>query len=147
MSSRIVFVNPKDLKICPTTLVQEEGGGGNNLRGGQHSLCPPPPIIHPHFPFGKNHKCTKLKGKMIINETLIWFEGTGKTIPFNSTLEFSIWSDFKMRNVIIWHWLYKNLVGTWRQYDAMCLLDIWHPLPPPPPPPPPPNILNLPTPM
>ena len=34
------------------------------------------PIIHPPFPFfyvkqGKNHKCTKLKGKIIINVTLI----------------------------------------------------------------------------
>ena len=43
----------------------------------------------------KNHKCTKLKGKIIINATLIWFEGTGKTIPLNSILEFSIISDFK----------------------------------------------------
>ena len=31
------------------------------------------------------------------------FERTCKTIPFNSILEFSILSDFKMRNVIIWH--------------------------------------------
>ena len=30
-------------------------------------------------------------------------QGTGKTIPPNSILEFSILSDFKMRNVIIWH--------------------------------------------
>ena len=34
-----------------------------------------PPIIHPPFQFlceaGKNHKCTKLKGKIIINVTLI----------------------------------------------------------------------------
>ena len=28
---------------------------------------------------------------------------TGKTIPLNSILEFSIISYFKMRNVIIWH--------------------------------------------
>ena len=59
----------------------------------------------------KNHKYTKLKGKIIINVTLIWFEGTGKTIPLNSILEFSIRSDFKMRNVIIWHWFIKSLVG------------------------------------
>ena len=82
-----------------------------------------PPIIHPHFPSismwnRKNHKCTKLKGKIIINVTLIWFEGTCKTIPFNSILEFSILSDFKMRNVIIWHWFIKNLVGTWRRNDV-----------------------------
>ena len=51
-----------------------------------------------------------------------------------------------MRIVIIWHWFIKNLVGTRRHYDVMCLLGIWPPLPPPPPPPPP-NILNLPTPM
>ena len=87
---------------------------------------------------GKNHKCTKLKGKIIIDVTLIWFEGTGKTIPLNSILEFSILSDFKMRNVIIWHWFIKNLVGTWRHYDVMCLLGIC-----PPPLAPPPNILNL----
>ena len=30
-------------------------------------------------------------------------KGDGKTIPFNSILEFSILSDFKMRNVIILH--------------------------------------------
>ena len=51
----------------------------------------------------KNHKYAKLKGKIIINVTLIRFEGTGKTIPLNSILEFSIISDFKMINVIIWH--------------------------------------------
>ena len=66
----------------------------------------------------KNHKYTKLKGKIIINATLIWFEGTGKTIPLNSILEFSIISDFKMRNIIIWHWFIKNLVGTWRRNDV-----------------------------
>ena len=49
---------------------------------------------------------------MIINATLIKFEGTGKTIPLNSILEFSIISDFKMRNIIIWHGFIKNLVGT-----------------------------------
>ena len=93
---------------------------------------------------------------------------TGKTIPLNSILEFSIISYFKMRNVIIWHWFIKDLVGThttskWcrcdvvtshrRHYDVMCLLGILPPLPPSPPPnilnlaPPPPNILSLPTPM
>ena len=43
---------------------------------------------------------------------------TGKTIPLNSILEFSIISYFKMRNVIIWHWFIKNLVGTWRRNDV-----------------------------
>ena len=105
------------------------GGGPNNLRGGQNTLWPP--IIHPHFPSismwnrKKNHKCTKLKGKIIINVTLIWFESTGKTIPLISILEFYIISDFKMRNVIIWHW-FKNLVGTWRRngVDATSLRRI-----------------------
>ena len=59
-----------------------------------------------------------MKGKIIINVTLIWFERTGKTISLNSILEFSIISDFKMRIVIIWHWFIKNLVGTWRQNDV-----------------------------
>ena len=59
------------------------GGGGqggtgppNNLRGGAN------------IPFGPP------------NNPLIC---TGKTIPLNSILEFSIKSYFKMRNVIIWH--------------------------------------------
>ena len=106
--------------------------------GGQGGPAPPPQIIWeggPTHPFGppnnpptfsfnfyvkqeKKHKCTKLKGKIIINATLIWFEGTGKTIPLNSILEFSIISDFKMRNVIIWHWFITNLVGTWRRNDV-----------------------------
>ena len=58
------------------------GGGGwpgphNNLRGGPtYPLHPPPPIILPHFPSismcnRKNHKCTKWKGKIMINVTLI----------------------------------------------------------------------------
>ena len=82
---------------------RKRGAGGrgsppNNLRGGP-TYPLPPPIIHPPFPSismwnRKNHKCTKLKGKIIINATLIWFEGAGKTIPFNSILEFSILSDF-----------------------------------------------------
>ena len=80
----------------------------NNLRGrGQHTICPPPPpqsSTHLFLQFlcetVKNHKCTKLKGKIIINVTLIWFD---KTIPLNSILEFSLLSDFKMKNVIIWH--------------------------------------------
>ena len=102
----------------------------------------------------KNHKCTKLKGKIIINATLIWFEGTGKTIPLNSILEFPILSDYKMKNVIIWHWFIKNLVGTWRRNDvdatSLRRIDVsttscacWEFAPPPGPP----NILNLPTPM
>ena len=49
----------------------------------------------------KNHKCNKLKGKIIINVTLIRFEGTGKTFPLNFILQFSIIiSDFKMRNYL-----------------------------------------------
>ena len=91
------------------------GGGGsptpNNLRGGPTYLlaAAPPPNNPPTFSFNfyvkleKTHKCTKLKGKIITNVTLIKIEDTGKTIPFNSILEFSILSDFKMRNVIIWH--------------------------------------------
>ena len=84
---------------------------------------------------------------------------TGKTIPLNSILEFSIISYFKMRNVIIWHWLIKNLMGTRRRNDvdatSLRRIDVvttscacWEfgPLGPPkilnlgPP-----NILNLPT--
>ena len=81
-----------------------------NLRGGgQHTLWPLP-IIHPPFP-SKNHKCTKLKSKLIINITLILFDGTVKTIPLNSIPEFSIISDFKMRNVTIWHKFIKTLWG------------------------------------
>ena len=57
------------------------GGGGrppNNLRGGPtYPLAPPPPNNPPIC--------------------------TGKTIPLNSILEFSIIYYFKMRNVIIWH--------------------------------------------
>ena len=46
-------------------------------RGGNIPFAPPPPIIHPHFflqflcETGKNHNCTKLKGKIMINVTLI----------------------------------------------------------------------------
>ena len=130
------------------------GGGGGGLGGGrgQHTLWPPSQI-HPHFPSismwnRKNDKCTKLKGKIIINVTLTWFERTCKTIHFNSILEFSILSDFKMRNVIIWHWFIQNLVGPWRRNDvdatSLCRIDIvttscacWEfgpSLPPPPPP-------------
>ena len=139
---------------------RKRGGPGppNNFGGGegQHTLWPPnnPPFPSISMWNGKNHKCTKLKGKIIINVTLIWFEGTGKTISLNSILEFSIIPDFKMRIVIIWHWFIKNLVGTWRRNDvdatsfrridvittscACCEFG---------PPPWPPNILNLPTPM
>ena len=52
------------------------GGGGWGGGGGGGGGCRPP-IIHPHFPSilyvkqEKNHKCTKLKGKIIINVTLI----------------------------------------------------------------------------
>ena len=56
------------------------GGGGagppNNLRGGAN------------IPFGPPN-----------NPPIC----TGKTIPLNSILEFSILSYIKMRNVIIWH--------------------------------------------
>ena len=87
--------------------------------GGQHILWPPnnPPIC------------------------------TGKTIPLNSILEFSIILYFKMRNVIIWHWLIINLMGTRRRNDvdatSLRRIDVvttscacWEfgpPLPPPPP--------------
>ena len=70
---------------------------------------PPPPQLSTHLflqflcETGNNHKCTKLKGKIIINVTLIWFEDAGKTIPLYSILDFSIISDFKMRNAIIWY--------------------------------------------
>ena len=56
------------------------GGGGagpptNNLRGGQHTLWLPnnPPTFSFNFYVKqeKKHKCTKLKGKIIINATLI----------------------------------------------------------------------------
>ena len=58
-----------------------EGGGGggrppNNLRGGP---------TYPLAPSNNPPTCT------------------GKTIPLNSILEFSIISYFKKRNVIIWH--------------------------------------------
>ena len=137
--------------------------------GGNISFAPLPPPHPPNnpptFSFNfyvkqeKNDKCTKLKGKIIINVTLIWFERTCKTIPFNSILEFSILSDFKMRNVIIWHWFIKNLMGTWRRNDVASTsfrrIDVvttsfacWEFDPPWPPPqyskPWPPNILNAP---
>ena len=56
-----------------------EGGGGagpsNNLSGSQHTLWSPnnPPIFSLNFYVRqeKNHKSTKLKGKIIINATLI----------------------------------------------------------------------------
>ena len=56
------------------------GGGGqapNNFRGGggQHTLWPPnnPPLFSFNFYVKqeKNHKYTKLKGKKIINVTLV----------------------------------------------------------------------------
>ena len=70
-----------------------QGGPGppNNLRGGANILFGPP-----------NNPPTC----------------TGKTIPLNSILEFSIISYFKMRNVIIWHWFIKNLLGTWCRNDV-----------------------------
>ena len=90
--------------------------------GGTYPLPPPHPIIHPHFPSISmwNRKISQMYQAEGLNNnvTLIWFEGTCKTIPFNSILEFSILSDFKMRNEIIWHWFIKNLVGTWRRNDV-----------------------------
>ena len=88
-------------------IIWEGGGGGGGGGAGSTYPLTPPLIIHPHFPSisrwnqKKNYNSTKLKGEIIINVTLIWFEGTGKAISFNSILEFSILSDFKMRNVII----------------------------------------------
>ena len=64
---------------------------------------------------------------------------TGKTIALNSILEFSIISYFKMKNVIIWHWFIKNLVGTRRRNDVVTMSCACWELGPPPPP----NILNL----
>ena len=104
------------------------GGGGAGppimWERGQHTFCPPPPPP-PNYPlsfsinFNVKQEKIKLKGKIIINATLIWFEGIYlQTIPFNSILEFSILSNFKTRNVIIWHWLLQNLVGTWRRNDV-----------------------------
>ena len=85
----------------------------------------PPPNNPPIFSFSfyvkqEKSQMYQVEGKIIKNVTLIWFEDTGKTIPFNSVLEFStsILSDFKMRNVIIWHWFIKNLVGTWCRNDV-----------------------------
>ena len=134
-------------------------GGGNN---------PPTFSFNFYVKQEKNHKCTKLKGKIITNVTLIWFEGAGKTTPLNSILEFSIISDFKMRNVLILHWFIKTLwahdveMTTMRYNDVtsmpfrrhvMMSCACWEfgpPLPPPPlqcSKPWPPNILNLPMPM
>ena len=71
---------------------RKRGGGGrggrppNNLRGGPtyhllpHPNNPPTYSVNFYVKQEKNHKCTKLKGKIIINVTLIWFEGAGKTI-------------------------------------------------------------------
>ena len=65
---------------------RKRGGGGgaggarppNNLRGGATYPLAPLPLNNPPTCFfnfyvkqEKNHKCTKLKGKMIINVTLI----------------------------------------------------------------------------
>ena len=120
-------VRANEVLLCRHIGVGRGGGGGrpppNNLGGGPaYPLAPPnnPPAFSFNFYVKreKNHQCTKLKGKIIINVTLIWFEGTGKTISLNSIFEFSIISDFKMRIVIIWHWFIKNLVGTWRRNDV-----------------------------
>ena len=145
--------------ICLLGVGRGGGGTPNSLRGGPTYPLPPPLQWPPTFSFNfyvEQEKITNipwLKGKIIINVTLIWFEGTGKTSPLNSILEFSIISDFKMSNVIILHWLIKNLVGTWRRNDvdttSLRRIDVvttscacWEFGPPWPP-----NILNLPTPM
>ena len=73
------------LTVLPIGVGRVGGGGGgggggrppNNLRGGRANIPFGPPNNPP--------TCT------------------GKTIPLNSILEFSIISYFKMRNVIIWH--------------------------------------------
>ena len=44
-----------------------------------------------------------MKGSVIICVHFILLEGIGKRKPFNSILDFAILSNFKMRNVIIWH--------------------------------------------
>ena len=98
---------------------------------------------------GKNHKYTKLKGKIIINVTLIRFEGTCKTIPFNSILEFSILLDFKMRNVIIWTNLLKTLCAHDIDVTSLRRIDVsttscacWEFAPPPLLPPPSPQYFK-----
>ena len=129
MLIKVCLKSKWQLKIC-THRRRKRGARGarppNNLRGGAN------------IPFGPSNNPPTC---------------TGKTVPLNSILEFSnIISYFKMRNVIIWHCFIKNLMGTRRRYDVMCLLGI---SPPPFAPPPPtknlnfgpPNILNLPTPM
>ena len=61
-------------------------------RGGPGGQAPPPPPNNlrggANIPFGPPNNASTC---------------TGKTIPLNSILEFSIISCFKMRNVIIWH--------------------------------------------
>ena len=79
------------LSAVSTVLVhrrRKRGGGGgdrkgqpppNNLRGGANiPFAPPPPPNNPptfslnfYLKQEENHKCTKLKGKIIINVTLI----------------------------------------------------------------------------
>ena len=70
----------KDVQLRVIHRRRKRGGGGgggqapNNFRGANIPYAPP--IIHPLFPSismgnRKNHKCTKLKGKIIINATLI----------------------------------------------------------------------------
>ena len=117
----VIFIKPRnfvtaDIKCVTVYILNISNYYHINERGPTYPL--PPPHNTPTFSFnflcetGKNDKCTKLKGKILINVLLIWFKRTCKTIPFNSILEFSILLDFKMRNVIIWHWFIKNLVGT-----------------------------------
>ena len=63
------------LTIYMTIGVGRGGGGGSGApqlfeREANIPFAPPPPIIHPHFPSISN-KCTRLKGKIIINVALI----------------------------------------------------------------------------
>ena len=69
---------------------RKRGGGGVGGGGGGGGRGAGPPLFERggNIPFGPPD-----------NPPIC----TGKTIPLNSILEFSIISYFKMRNVIIWH--------------------------------------------
>ena len=131
------------------------GGAGPPIiweGGPTYPLPPPPPrIIHPHFPSisiwnRKESKLYQVEGynNSKCNFNLIWRYWQNYSFQFYSSI--SILSDFTVRNVIIWHWFIKNLVGTWRRNDvdatSLRRIDVsttscayWEfgpPLPPPP---------------
>ena len=79
----------------------------NNFGGGPiYPLAPHPSPRKPTHIFLQclceavklDHKCTNL-----IYVPIILFEGTSKSILFNSILNFAILSVLNVRNVIIWH--------------------------------------------